>query len=234
MKTVHNHDSAELILADLGEMAGALTHEFNSLLNNLTLRLALLKKTPLQGAHDDLGAIEEQVSHLTAVARDFQQRRRRESFELTAVDLNAVLLEAALLMQNHGVLFGTPPFMVVNGTQPANQVGAGMVIVERLAGLAPIMAYHGDLRRLCRFLLANALGQRAQWGRSPCADTATCQKSATDLKMPQYPECQPTFDADFPAPPAARACPVWNWPACRTIVVACKANSLLNPDQVEG
>ena len=123
----------------------------------MTLRLALLKKTPLQGAHDDLGAIEEQVSHLTAVARDFQQRRRRESFELTAVDLNAVLLEAALLMQNHGVLFGTPPFMVVDGTQPANQVGAGMVIVERLAGLAPIMAYHGDLRRLCRFLLANAL-----------------------------------------------------------------------------
>jgi signal transduction histidine kinase len=124
----------EVALADVGELAGPLTHEVNNLLNNLTLHLAVMQQLGSASLTPDLEAIRRQITQFAAIVARFQRRRRQnDRGEPDIVNLNAMVSEAAHLL---------PP---------------GTVSLELDSDLAGVRGFPNDLRRLCRFLLANAV-----------------------------------------------------------------------------
>jgi signal transduction histidine kinase len=123
----------EIALADVGELAGPLTHEVNNLLNNLTLHLAVMQQAGPPELSPDLDAIRRQISRFAGVVARFQKRRHRERGEPGPVDVNAAMTEAARHLQ------------------PA------AVILELDRNLPYIAGHASDVSRLCRFLLGNAV-----------------------------------------------------------------------------
>jgi signal transduction histidine kinase len=127
----------EAFLADLGELAGPLTHEFNDLLNTLTLQLALLKQTDYAAPASNLQAIRGQINHVAGIILRFQRRRHHGQFELADLDVNAILRDVV----------GELP---TSASQTA-------VMLELKPALPKVRGHETDLRRLCRFLLGNAV-----------------------------------------------------------------------------
>jgi signal transduction histidine kinase len=167
-------DAAENALADLGELAGPLTHEVNNLLNNLTLHLALQKDAAPDELGADLQTIRKQITDVAGVVMRFQRRRNRDRAEPTLVDVNLALREAAddlqawssgghTALRIHVLLKGEPAKL------PDDVVG---VALEPQDDLPAVLGYPGDVRRLCRFLLANAVRAMSPGGPPARARTA--------------------------------------------------------------
>jgi signal transduction histidine kinase len=124
----------ESSMADLGELAGPLTHEVNNLLNNLSLHLALWQQTGSADLTDSLPALRRQIAHIANVMHRFQRRRHGDQLETTPLDLNTVLRDALTELSTQ-----TP------------------IVLELTPDLPGVRGHEMDIRRLCRFLLANAL-----------------------------------------------------------------------------
>jgi signal transduction histidine kinase len=123
----------EIALADVGELAGPLTHEVNNLLNNLTLHLAVMQQMGSTALTPDLEAIRRQINRFAGVVSRFQRRRQRDRGEAPVVDLNAILAEAA------------------------HMLAPAPIHLDLDAHLPGVRGHAADLRRMCRFLLANAV-----------------------------------------------------------------------------
>jgi signal transduction histidine kinase len=133
-KPINANDSRELLkeewtemesLANIGELAGPVFHEFNNFLNNISLHLALPGQ---EGKQPNLGEIRDQVTHITAVMKQFQQYRRSHS-TFRPVDLNLLVQES----------FHKP-----------------RVRLELDSKIPPVMGVSSDLKRLCTFLVTQA------------------------------------------------------------------------------
>jgi signal transduction histidine kinase len=217
MQNAQNCDTTETSLADLGELAGPLTHDVNTLLQNLMLRLALLNSGKGNANNEELKYLRDQANHLAGIVKSFQRRRRRDGSEPTAVDLNAALLEAALFLQNHGEVYGTPRFSLVDAP---SEFSPGALVLQRQPNLPPTMAFEGDVVRLCRFLLSNALRAAGQDGPAVLARTA---QSGSGVKLwiedagPDVPaaDLPRIFDS---GPDARQGMSCLELAACRSIV----------------
>jgi signal transduction histidine kinase len=149
----------------VGELAGPLTHEVNNLLNNLTLHLAVMQQVGASSLGPDLEAIRRQITRFAGVVSRFQRRRQRERGEPDVVDLNAALTDAARMFA------------------PA------AVHLELSPQLPGIRAHLADLRRVCRFLLANGIRALKDTGRPvevstqrvPDGVQLTVQDTGTDI-----------------------------------------------------
>ena len=147
----------EVALADVGELAGPLTHEVNNLLNNLTLHLAVMQQLGSASLTPDLEAIRRQIANFAGVVSRFQRRRRQyDRGEPPLIDLNAMVSEAARL-------------------QPPDSVS--LELDDHLPG---VRGFPTDLGRLCRFLLAN--GVRAVPSSSPPV-VARTQQTADGVQL---------------------------------------------------
>jgi signal transduction histidine kinase len=123
----------EIALADVGELAGPLTHEVNNLLNNLTLHLAVMQQMGSAALTPDLDAIRRQINRFAGVVSRFQRRRQRDRGEAPVVDLNVIVADAAQML----------------APAPIH-----LDLDSRLPG---VRGHTADLRRMCRFLLGNAI-----------------------------------------------------------------------------
>jgi signal transduction histidine kinase len=119
-------------LADLGELAGPLTHEFNNVLNNLNFQLEIIKQAAPEAAADQV-TLRNQLRQTAALIARFQHYRSGVGVEVD-VDLNGVLRRAVEVV--------TPT--VVIATDLADD-------------LPPVRGHPADVLRLCRFLLNNAV-----------------------------------------------------------------------------
>jgi signal transduction histidine kinase len=130
-------ETSRLILSDLAE---AVAHEFNNLLNNVLLQLEVLKRQ---------GAVEDLASKATAM----QQRCRQAAGLLTK-------------LQRFGEA-RQPPFSPVDLNQVVREVAGGNVLgahkdwplpirLELDGQLQPLLANAADLARLVAFLLEHA------------------------------------------------------------------------------
>jgi signal transduction histidine kinase len=146
----------EIALADVGELSGPLTHEVNNLLNNLTLHLAVMQQVGPTTLGPDLEAIRRQITQFAGVVSRFQRRRQRDRGEAPTVDLNAAITEAAAMLK------------------PAT---INLDLEHQLPG---VRGHAADLRRLCRFLLAN--GVRAV-GHSGPPVLARTRRSAASVQL---------------------------------------------------
>src|SRR5262249_120438 len=80
--------------ADLGEILGPVTHEFNNFLNTLLLQVAVLDLSAPQEDKSELAIIRRQGREVAAVVKQLQQLRRRRHGEPQPADLNQAVSQA--------------------------------------------------------------------------------------------------------------------------------------------
>jgi C4-dicarboxylate-specific signal transduction histidine kinase len=147
-------------LADIGELARPVAHEFNNFLNAIMLHIAALPRDLPEKLRDGLAEIRSQGSKVAGMVKQFQQYRRREPPSHQQADLNRAVEEAVRAVRGRMAGAGVP---AQRGT--ASPTAASL---DRLAGaevslqlslapaLLPVLVSASDLKRLCTFLLANA------------------------------------------------------------------------------
>jgi signal transduction histidine kinase len=127
----------ESFLADVGELAGPLAHEVNNVLNTMSLHLAMMQQTSPAPLLADMLVIRQDIARVAGVVLQHQRYRGRHTLEPTLLDLNSSL--GNVLEETAGSHTEFP------------------IVVEMAPRLPRIRGYEADLRRLCRFLLGNAI-----------------------------------------------------------------------------
>jgi C4-dicarboxylate-specific signal transduction histidine kinase len=139
MPTIDPRELADLeALANVGEIVGPVTHEFNNLLNTLLLQIAVLEQTAPNGLREEIAGLKQHGRAAAALIRLVQQYRRQASPEAPQGDLNEAAAAAVAAVQS-----GPLPPEVKVGFTPAE-------------GLPLARAAVADLKRLLTFLLGNA------------------------------------------------------------------------------
>src|SRR5687768_6864593 len=116
MPTIDARDLADLeALANVGEIVGPVTHEFNNLLNTLLLQIAVLEQTAPNGIREEIAGLKLHGRAAAALIRLLQQYRRQASPEAPQGDLNEAAA-AAVAAVHSGPL---PPGVKV-GFTPAD------------------------------------------------------------------------------------------------------------------
>jgi C4-dicarboxylate-specific signal transduction histidine kinase len=127
-------------LADIGELAGQVTHKFNNFLNSLLLKIALLEAELPEPAVAKFADVKQQAKSMAEVIKQVHQFQRRPSIQ--PVDLNPLVKQAAdCIGQDTTLEPGTRSSIQVDlSSQPAQVLGSRV-----------------DLQRLLNFLLRNRL-----------------------------------------------------------------------------
>ncbi len=124
------------LLADLGVLAGPLTHEFNNFINVVLLQAAILESDATQSGREELARLRQHGKTVAALIQEWHRHRSRQRVELQPVDLNGTIRQ-------------------VIAARPSGE--GARVRLELAEPLPPALATAGDLERLLRFLLSNAL-----------------------------------------------------------------------------
>ena len=96
MTSLDPRDLADLeALANVGEIVGPVTHEFNNLLNTLLLQIAVLEQTAPNGLRQELAGLKQHGKAAAALIRQVQQYRRH-LIEAAKPTTDAQRLEALL------------------------------------------------------------------------------------------------------------------------------------------
>lgn len=137
-------DAADLAwMANLGELAGPLIHQFNNFLNVSMLNVLLLERQLDPSFRPDLESIRRQGAETATMVRHLQHNREKERPSPHAVDLNAVVGE-----------------LLANGrtaTAGHLRVNSGQVRVQfEPAELPAVFGSVPDLKRLLQFLLSQS------------------------------------------------------------------------------
>src|SRR5438132_445747 len=137
MTSLDPRDLADLeALANVGEIVGPVTHEFNNLLNTLLLQIAVLEQTAPNGLRQELAGLKQHGKAAAALIRQVQQYRRQAPPEPHAGDLNAAAAAAVAAAES--------------GPRPP---GAAVAFAPG-RDLPPIRGGAADLRRLLTFLVS--------------------------------------------------------------------------------
>lgn len=112
-------------LIELGELAGPVMHEFNNLLNSLSLRLAVLEQELGGDSAASLDRIRARAAETAALVGRFQAHRKSRAAERVPIDLRRLIGEASL----------PPGILLAEGEVPA------------------VVGDEVDLRNLLTFLL---------------------------------------------------------------------------------
>jgi signal transduction histidine kinase len=155
-------------LANAGELAGPLAHEFNNFLNIVLLHIALLETEIPEKHRGDLAELRRQGASMTSMVKQFQQYRRRQQSVQPPVDINRLVLAAARSLA--GFPAGSEQGLVIR-LRPSHRIestGLRPAAVPLELLLAPnlplVVGSATDLKRLCIFLLTNAAAATAAVG----------------------------------------------------------------------
>jgi two-component system C4-dicarboxylate transport sensor histidine kinase DctB len=132
-------------LSNFADLAYGVAHEFNNVLNNILLQLAVweLKEQANGVTHPEMAAVRQMTSQAAGMVRQLQQLSRKQQPPFQPLDLNELICEVLAPVCQDG------------GSRPA---GAGLPAV-RLAlvpDLPPVQGNVPDLKRLVRLLLEYA------------------------------------------------------------------------------
>lgn len=140
-------------LADVGEIVGPVTHEFNNFLNTLMLQLAVMEMSAGDALKAELQGLKRQSKRVAAVIRQLQQHRRQRSCDPAPADLNRAAQAAADDVERKSDEWEAGPRL----RRPGSAGPEDVLVRLRLAhGLPLVAGPAADLRRLCRFLLIGA------------------------------------------------------------------------------
>lgn len=146
-----NHEIAgQSTLADIGELTGPLTHEFNNFLNSLLLQVAVLENQLPKEFRSELVDIRAQGRRLAELVRQIQQYRRDRRPRLQPVNLNNIVRE---VVATFGCASDCGPRISIT----APNADGTSIVLDLAADVPDVMGTRDDLHRLCRFLLTNAV-----------------------------------------------------------------------------
>ena len=128
-------------MAEIGEVSVPVAHEFNNFLNALLLHTAVLKLQLPESMHQGLADLRRQATAAAALIQQMQRYRRRPQPTIPAADLNLAVRSAVAALG-----------------------GAVPVRLDLAAGAPPAPGDFADWKRLCVFLLRNAVGAAARSG----------------------------------------------------------------------
>jgi signal transduction histidine kinase len=137
----------ERVLADLGELVGPLIHEFNNLLNSLTLHMALWEQKQPVNLVEDLADLRKHIKQVVGLTGQMQDRRRSVAGMSGACVLDDIL--RAELANPELVSVGQNTVRI-----HADLASAG----------SETLLTKAEARRLCRFLVHNAMRAALQGG----------------------------------------------------------------------
>jgi signal transduction histidine kinase len=140
-------------LADLGEVVGPVTHEFNNFLNTLMLQVAVMEMTAANGVKSELQGLKRQGKQIAGVVRQLQQYRRRRGGDPQPADLSRAALAAAEAIELAPCRPEGSPRVHRDAAAEPGIVPLRLDLADRLPLVSGPAA---DLRRLCRFLLSGA------------------------------------------------------------------------------
>lgn len=160
---LRDESAGQAWLANVGELAGPVAHEFLNFLNALLLHVAVLEQELPEKYRADLDEVRRQGDNATEVVRQFQEYRRGRPPACRPVDLAALVREAAEELAREPPAFGTLPIDVWTGPRlgPTDD-GSVSVLLQPADDLPGVSGSAGDLRRLARFLIANAARAASQ------------------------------------------------------------------------
>ncbi len=190
------------LLADLGVLAGPMTHEFNNFVNVVLLQAAILETDMLDSHRDELARLRQHGKTIAALIQEWHRYRGRLPVVLQPLDLHQAI-DRALAAQ--------PP-------ESAVRIRLGLA-----EAIPPVLVVAGDTDRLLRFLLSNALAV------GPCVTLRTsAQGDHVHLRVE---DDGPAVPAErlahvFEPAPLARGRSLWSWPpVSRSSAAAGKAGS---------
>jgi signal transduction histidine kinase len=144
--------------ADVGALAGPITHEFNNFLNVILLQVAVLEQELPEYRRRESTVIRQQGKSVAELIRQWQQYRQRQPV-LQPVDLNRVARQAVEALCREQPAFGVLPIRLApagGDGQPAAAEAGAWVRLELAPRLPPVSGTALDVQRLVRFLVANA------------------------------------------------------------------------------
>jgi len=144
----HAADRPPAERVDLGELTALVTHQFNNILNDIVLQLAVLERRNLPAdAHAEAVAIRQRSQQAAGLVKELQRYSRSFQTPPAAVDLNAVVhrtvasLGASAVKDSREILWSLPD-------------GKRLTLrLEQAPGLAPILGSAADVTRLLGLLL---------------------------------------------------------------------------------
>jgi signal transduction histidine kinase len=126
----------EQLQADIGELAGLVTHEFNDVLNAMLLHVAVLEQSLPRNGRSELLEIRKQGKDIAGLIRQLQRYRQSQRPEDRAVDLNRIISDTVAAFPERL---------------------RARVVMHLDAELAAVVGNAVDITRLLTFLLRNAL-----------------------------------------------------------------------------
>jgi signal transduction histidine kinase len=174
-KTLEGDLAAQAWLANVGELAGPVSHEFNNFLNTLLLHVAVLETEVPEDLRSDLAEVRRQGTNIAAIIKQFQEYRRRQRPPEQMVDLNRAVRETVATLRLAPTVPGDAP-----------------VHLELASDLSPVLGSPSDLKRLCLFLLTNTVAATAPG----CGRVTVRTQDATDKVLLQLEDTGPSLGPD--------------------------------------
>jgi C4-dicarboxylate-specific signal transduction histidine kinase len=148
-------------LADVGELAGQLTHKFNNFLNSLLLKLALLETEHPELASGRLAEVKNQAKGMADVIKQIHHFQRRQT-ATQVLDLNTVITRVSQAI--------------------SPEAGKVSIDLELSPEPAAVAASSVDLHRLFYFLLHHRLAAAGSARRSLVLRTAVTDKVVASMQ----------------------------------------------------
>ena len=189
-------------LADVGELASPVAHEFNNVLNNILLHLAIVEQKLPQEARSDLNLMRQQVGNATSMMKLWHQYRHEHQPPAAPVDVNHVVSTVARDWMAALPAGPHPPLQLT--------LANGPLAIEASAP---------DVKRLLNFLVINAA--RAAPSNQPIAVETSAASGRIAVRVhdqgPPIPADRLTHVFE-PAAPPRQGFNGLEMGACRTLV----------------
>jgi signal transduction histidine kinase len=136
---------------DLGELTGIVTHQFNNILNDIVLQLAVLERRNLPAdARAEAVAIRQRSQQAAALVKELQRYGRSFHEPLTGLDLNAVVRSTLEGLCASAVRDSEPlQWLLATGKRLPVQL-------DLTPGLPAVVGAAADVKRLLVLLLHSA------------------------------------------------------------------------------
>ena len=135
----------QIRLADVGEMAGQVTHRFNNFLNSLLLKLAVIEPELSPAVLTKMADVKQQARATADVIKQLHKVRHQGNSAQGPFDLNLLAREAAHEVETESAVLIPPrtgPVQLTLHPEPVWVAGSAI-----------------DLKRLCTFLLRSGTHQ---------------------------------------------------------------------------
>jgi signal transduction histidine kinase len=143
-------------LANAGELAGVLAHEFSDFLNMLLLNLAVLEYRLPETEHADLAEVRKHGNRAAELVGLFQQYRRAFPADASSTDLTEAVHGAVRRLAEETTEAVRIHIVEKNAPEGSLPYGEVALRLERGPDVPPVQGSAPDVRRLVRFLVSNA------------------------------------------------------------------------------